>query len=64
MKGVEDVTKWHTKSSEKKELIESLFSEGLQELALSINNFYSKNYIQYYSSVEILKFIRTLGILT
>ncbi|MCD4833427.1 MAG: UvrD-helicase domain-containing protein [Bacteroidales bacterium] len=64
LKGVEDVTKWHTKSSEKKELIESLFSEGLQELALSINNFYSKNYIQYYSSVEILKFIRTLGILT
>lgn len=60
----EDLTKWYTKTADKKEQIEGLLSNGLLNDAKDIYTHYIQNNINYYSSIEILKFINSLGILT
>ena len=61
---LDDQTKWYTKTSDKKDLIETLLNSGLLNLSKEIYSFYEKGYSLYYSSIEILKYIHTLGILT
>ncbi len=64
LKGTESFDEWLTNKSPKKDIIENVLNNGLFNLLVEAVNFYEKNCIKYYSSVEILKFIRTLGILT
>lgn len=60
----EESAKWYTKSSNQKDAIETLLSEGLLKLSQEIYAFYENNKVEYYTSVEILKHIHSLGILT
>ncbi|MBU8891413.1 MAG: UvrD-helicase domain-containing protein [Bacteroidales bacterium] len=64
LKGTESFDEWFTNKSPQKDSIENILNNGLFDLLVETVNFYEKNYIQYYSSLEILKFINTLGILT
>jgi len=61
---VEDNTKWYTKTSDKKDNIEALLKDGLISISKELFTYYEKNKIAYYSAVQILKYIHTLGILT
>ena len=61
---IDDITKWYTKASDKTDLIEKLLDNGLLSVSREIVSFYEKNHNEYYSSLEILKYIHTLGILT
>ncbi|MFO7829555.1 MAG: UvrD-helicase domain-containing protein [Bacteroidales bacterium] len=61
---IDDITKWYTKASDKKDEIENLLNNNLLSISKSIYNYYTENSINYYSSAEILKHIQTLGILT
>lgn len=60
----EESTKWYTKSSDQKDAIESLLSEGLLNLSKEMYAYFENNKVAYYTSVEILKHIHSLGILT
>ena len=64
LKGTKNFDEWLTNKSPNKDIIESTLNNGLFDLLNDAVNFYEKNYIQYNSSIEILKFIHTLGILT
>lgn len=59
-----EINKWYTKTSDKKDLIKTLLNDGLLNLSKEVYAYYEKNKLAYYSSIEILKFIHTLGILT
>ncbi|MCB2197723.1 MAG: UvrD-helicase domain-containing protein [Bacteroidetes bacterium] len=60
----EESAKWYTKSSDQKDAIETLLNHGLLILSQEIYAYYENNKIAYYTSVEILKHIHSLGILT
>ncbi|MDA3952026.1 MAG: UvrD-helicase domain-containing protein [Bacteroidales bacterium] len=64
LKGAESIDEWFTQKSPKKEIIQSTLNNGLFDLLVEAVDFYQKNNINYNSSVEILKFVHTLGILT
>lgn len=58
-----DTTKWYTKTSDKKNAIENLLNHGLLNIAASIYTYFTENYVNYYTALEVHKFIHTLGIL-
>ena len=64
LKGAKSFDEWLTNKNPNKDIIENVLNNGLFDLLNEAVNFYEKNYIQYNSSLEILKFIHTLGILT
>lgn len=64
LKGTEDFKEWVTDKSPKKDIIEDVLNNGLFDLLVESVEYYQKNNIEYHSSVEILKYIHTLGILS
>ncbi|HAN19417.1 MAG: hypothetical protein A2X13_01965 [Bacteroidetes bacterium GWC2_33_15] len=62
--GTESIDPWIKKDSPKKEIIENALHNGLFELLLDAIHFYNENHVDYYTSLNILRFIHTLGILT
>jgi ATP-dependent helicase/nuclease subunit A len=62
--GTEDINIWVSDKSTKKDIIEDVLNNGLFDLLIESVNYFNKNHIEYYSSVEILKYIHTLGILS
>ncbi len=62
--GTEDYKEWFTEKSDKKEIIEQTLDNGLFYSLNEIVDYYQTNKTHYYSSIEILKYIHTLGILT
>ncbi len=64
IKGTESHSEWINQKSDKKDLIKNVLNQGLFEMLIQALEYFDKNKISYYSSIEILKFIHTLGILT
>ena len=64
LKGTEDFTEWVSDKSPKKEILEDVLNNGLFDLLVESIEYYRKNSIEYYSAIEILKYIHTLGILS
>lgn len=62
--GVDSIDDWFKKDSPKKDIIENALHNGLFGLLSESVNFYNENQINYNSSINILKYIHTLGILT
>ncbi len=62
--GTEDYNEWFTEKSSKKEIIEKTLDNGLFYSLNEIVDYYTTNKTNYYTSVEIKKYIHTLGILT
>ncbi|MBN1159368.1 MAG: UvrD-helicase domain-containing protein [Bacteroidales bacterium] len=59
-----DVKRWYTRTSSKKEVIESLFHNGLQSFMQQAVGFYSQRNKDYQTADVILKNLFTLGILS
>ncbi|OFX27282.1 MAG: hypothetical protein A2041_12380 [Bacteroidetes bacterium GWA2_31_9b] len=64
LSGTESIDPWIKKGSPKKDIIENALHTGLFEQLLNAVNFYNENCIDYYTAVNILRYIHTLGILT
>ncbi len=64
IKGTEAHTEWVNQKSGKKDSIENTLNQGLFDLLVQAVTYFQKSKITYYSSIEILKLIHTLGILT
>ncbi|NOQ26556.1 MAG: AAA family ATPase [Bacteroidales bacterium] len=64
LKGAASFDEWIPKKSPKIDIIETTLNAGLSDLLVEAVDFYQENNIQYNSSLEILKFVHTLGILT
>ena len=64
LKGTKDYIEWINQKSDQKDLIENVLNKGLFDLLVQSVNYYEKNQEAYNTSIEILKFIHTLGILT
>lgn len=60
----ENVEKWYTKSSPRKDEIHSLVETKLQPLLIEILSFIDKEGQKYFTALVVLKQIRMLGILT
>lgn len=56
--------KWYVKKSEKKDAIHSIAENHLRPLLNEILEYFRNNEIRYFTSVQILKELRVLGILT
>jgi ATP-dependent exoDNAse (exonuclease V) beta subunit len=64
LKGTENYDEWYTNKSPKKDEIENLLNNGLFDLLVEAVAYHQKHFVHYNSSVETLKFIHSLGILT
>ncbi|HSH51751.1 MAG TPA: UvrD-helicase domain-containing protein, partial [Bacteroidales bacterium] len=64
LKGTENYNEWITNSSPKKEVLENILDNGLFKLFNEMVSFHQNNQEEYYTAIEIRKFIHTLGILT
>ncbi len=64
LKGTESYNEWITKTSLKKETLEHVLDNGLFKLFSDMVSYHQNNEKEYYTAIEILKFIHTLGILT
>ncbi len=60
----ENIEKWHTKTSDKKDEIHQLAESKLQPLLIKILTFLNNESERYYTVLAVQKQIRTLGILT
>ncbi|WP_277478443.1 UvrD-helicase domain-containing protein [Catalinimonas alkaloidigena] len=59
----EDAEKWATKSSKKKEEIQEVVALGLQGILHKAVSLYDREFINYQSALQLLKFIYAYGIL-
>lgn len=64
LSGLESFDPWIKKNSPKADIIEDALHNGLFEQLSKAVNFYNENYVDYYTSLQIVKYIYTLGILT
>jgi len=64
VKGTEDYKEWISQSSPKKEILENVLDHGLFKLFTEMVSFHQNKQEEYYTAIEIRKFIHTLGILT
>ncbi|MFP4023686.1 MAG: UvrD-helicase domain-containing protein [Thiohalospira sp.] len=64
LKGTESYSEWITKTSTKKETLEHVLDNGLFKLFREMVSYHQNNEEEYLTTIEILKFIHTLGILT
>lgn len=64
LKGAANFDEWIPKKSPKIDIIETTLNAGLFDFLVEAVDFYQENNTQYNSSLEILKFVHTLGILT
>ncbi|MDY6800268.1 MAG: UvrD-helicase domain-containing protein [Bacteroidota bacterium] len=64
LKGTEGYSEWITKASTKKETLEHVLDNGLFKLFREMVSYHQNNEKEYLTTIEILKFIHTLGILT
>ncbi|MBK8806315.1 MAG: UvrD-helicase domain-containing protein [Bacteroidales bacterium] len=60
---INDVEKWYSKKSDKKDEIQSIYNAGLNNMMQSIVNIFEEEGKQYYTAVIILKYRYTLPIL-
>lgn len=59
----EDLSKWYTKKSDNKELVENVVAGGLLQLLLEATHLYQTNELAYKTSKEVLRYFYTLGLL-
>ncbi len=61
---LEDPEKWSTKSSQKKDEIQTILDAGLQEITQSLVDYYTTQYTEYITAIEIQKNLYVFGILS
>jgi ATP-dependent helicase/nuclease subunit A len=61
---LEEPDKWSTKSSPKKEGIKNAVNAGLQEISQALVDYYTSNYSEYATAIEIQKNLYVFGILS
>lgn len=64
LKGTESYDEWFSNKSPRKDEIENALNNGLFDLLVEAVAYNQKHFVRYNSSIEILKYINSLGILT